>query len=224
MTTPREKGDALEKAVAAIERHILETSPSLKERTFLMECKKVIQSGGVHHEIDIFVTIELAEGYKSFFIFECKNWEASVGKNEIIVLSEKIDATQAQIGFFVAKTFTRDAEFQAEKNPRIRLIRVSEREAESAPLPFGFHNLILSPIRAEATFHKPGGGSQFKVFDVEAAVVKLQGQLINLRNYLISWAQEAAQQDALTFPSHRHPDGEYERIPTQEESSPKVSC
>ena len=88
---PREKGDVLEAAVAAIERHILATSPALRDRTFVIESKKVINVGDVHHEIDIFVTIDLGRGYQPIYIFECKNWQDSVGKNfRAVALSTRI--------------------------------------------------------------------------------------------------------------------------------------
>ena len=82
MATPLEKGNALESAVAAIEKHILDTSPALREKTFFIEGKKIITVDGVHHEIDFYVTIDLGAGYRSVFIFECKNWQDPVGKNE----------------------------------------------------------------------------------------------------------------------------------------------
>jgi hypothetical protein len=155
VATPYDKGNALEVAVASIERLILDTSPHLIERPFLFESKKIINAGGVHHEIDIFVTIDLGGGYKSVYIFECKNWEASVGKNEIIVFAEKIDVTQAQHGYFVAKSFTKDAEAQATSNPRItpmcqcRLdftrfsLRLSTPRLPSMPEDVLVRNLIL---------------------------------------------------------------------------------
>src|ERR1035441_1861623 len=93
---PDEKGRELEIAVEAIEAVILESSPSLLGQPFKIERRKRINVGGVHHEIDIFVQVGAAKGYESTFIFECKNWEAPVGKNEIIVFSEKIDAAVAQ--------------------------------------------------------------------------------------------------------------------------------
>lgn len=80
----------------AIEAVILESSPALREKPFTIESRKRVAVGGVHHEIDIFVTVEIAKGYTSIFFFECKNCEDAVGKNEIIVVSEKIDAVSAQ--------------------------------------------------------------------------------------------------------------------------------
>lgn len=211
VTTPREKGSALEAAVAAIEQHILSTSPALREKTFFIESKKIIAVGGVHHEVDIFVTIDLGDGYTSVFLFECKNWEDAVGKNEIIIFAEKISATQAQAGFFVAKSFTKDAYSQAATSPRIRLIKASEHEPTSAPLPFGFHELILMPVHAETTFHRRDGGTQVKMIDFATVAAKLQGESIDLRSYLCKWADEAANHDALSFRSERCPEGDYER-------------
>ena len=133
MSTPVEKGNILEEAVHAIEHQILASSPSLKEHTFVIESKKYVVSNGVRHEIDIYVSVDLGRGYRSIFIFECKNWEAAVGKNEIIVFSEKIDATLAQRGFFIAKSFTSDAQAQAQKDPRITLLVATEFPAALIP-------------------------------------------------------------------------------------------
>src|SRR5436309_3248608 len=124
--TPLEKGNVLEVSVRSIERAILQSSPALKEKTFVIESKKIVAVDGVHHEIDVFVTVDLGKGYRAIFIFECKNWDAPVGKNEIVIFSEKIDAIQAQCGFFVAKAYTADAEAQARRDPRIRLLTATE--------------------------------------------------------------------------------------------------
>src|SRR5713101_206774 len=59
---PDEKGRELERAVHAIEAVILESSPALREKPFTIEARKRIAVGGVHHEIDIFVTVEVAKG------------------------------------------------------------------------------------------------------------------------------------------------------------------
>jgi hypothetical protein len=126
--TPEEKGRALERAVHAIEAVILESSPSLREKPFRIEMRKTLSVGGVHHEIDVFVTVEIAKGYDATFIFESKNWATPVGKNEIIVFAEKIDAAVAQTGYFIAKAFTKDAEAQAAKDPRIKLLISTEHD------------------------------------------------------------------------------------------------
>src|SRR5712691_2164301 len=72
-TNPQEKGNALENAVHAIEMVILRTNPATKDATITIEPKKIVVVDGVKHEIDIYITIDLGHGYKSVFIFECKN-------------------------------------------------------------------------------------------------------------------------------------------------------
>uniref|UniRef100_UPI00286BF9C8 restriction endonuclease n=1 Tax=Methylibium sp. TaxID=2067992 RepID=UPI00286BF9C8 len=114
--SPKEKGDSLEDAVRAIEDSILRSAPGFAHGTFRIEQKRIVQSAGVRHEVDLFVTASLATGYEATFIFECKNWQAKVGKNEIIVFSEKVATVGAQRGFFVARAFTRDARAQAAKD------------------------------------------------------------------------------------------------------------
>ncbi len=109
MKTPLQKGNELESVVRSIESAILQSSPNLRESTFKIESKKVATVDGVRHEIDVYVEVDIGKGYTAIFIFECKNWQDAVGKNDIIVFSEKIDALQAQRGFFVAKSFTRYA-------------------------------------------------------------------------------------------------------------------
>jgi hypothetical protein len=99
MVSANGKGNALEMAVRAIEATILRALPNYSEKTFRIESKKIINVGGVRHEIDIWVSVELGSGYDALFIFECKNWQEKVGKNEIIVFSEKISAIRAQKGF-----------------------------------------------------------------------------------------------------------------------------
>ena len=88
MMAPDEKGNALEIAVQAIETVILESSPSLRGQPFEIERRKILTVDRVRHEIDVFVKVGAATGYESVFIFECKNWEAPVHKNELIVFSK----------------------------------------------------------------------------------------------------------------------------------------
>jgi hypothetical protein len=68
----------------------------IRNVSFLIESKKIINVEGVHHEVDIFVTIDLGNDYKSIFIFECKNWQDTVRKNDVIVFTEKISAANAR--------------------------------------------------------------------------------------------------------------------------------
>lgn len=113
------KGDALERAVQLLETYILGTNPATREATVTIEPKKIINDKGVKNEIDIYITVDPGNGYESVFIFECKNWEQKVDKNEITVFSDKITVTGATKGFFVAKSFTSDAEAKAEQDKQI---------------------------------------------------------------------------------------------------------
>ncbi len=133
------KGNALEDAVHAIETLILRSNPATKDATITIEPKKTVIVDGVKHEIDIYITIDLGHGYKSVYIFECKNWQETVGKNEIIVFSEKINAVQAQKGYFIAKKFGRYAQAQAKKDKRIELLTASDALASLPPYIYDFH-------------------------------------------------------------------------------------
>jgi hypothetical protein len=211
VATPKEKGDSLEAAVSTIETHILSTTPALREKTFLIESKKIIDVGGVHHEIDIFVTIDLDNGYKSIFIFECKNWRKPVGKNEVIVLSEKIDACQAQRGFLVSKSFTKDARSQAEKDPRVTLATVAEHDPLATEIPFGFHFVFSTVDHVEISFQSRGHEGERVTLDMSTARAQFLGETIDLRQYVLSWGSQRTDEDARSFRSELFPEGLYER-------------
>src|SRR5262249_37343260 len=131
---------------------ILRSSRSYQDKTFRIETKKTVVVQGVPHEIDIWVEIESAPGYKTTFIFECKNWKKRVGKNEIIIFSEKVDATQAAKGFFVAKSFAKTASAQAVKCPRVELLKVDEE--------LGSH--LESPFPLTFSFNESGNVTSFE--------------------------------------------------------------
>jgi hypothetical protein len=215
--TPHEKGNVLEAAVAAIEGCILATSPALRDKTFVIESKKIINVGDVHHEIDIFVTIDLGRGYQSIFIFECKNWQDSVGKNEVIVLSEKIDAADATKGFLVAKSFTKDAHAQAAKDTRITLLTAAEHDPAATPIPFDLHTIITIPQHLDLTFHSRGStGREFTDVQMDTAQARLFGNPTGLRQYVSDWASSVCADDVCTFRTESLPEGDYERTGTAE--------
>jgi len=212
MTTPQQKGNALEVAVVAIENLILRTSPSVKEKTYRVESKKLINVGGVRHEIDVFVTFELGPGYNPIYIFECKNWREAVGKNEIIVFAEKIAAAGAQRGFFVAKSFTADAVAQANKEPRIELVIAAEHDPASTILPFGYQSTFQKPTHIKAVFRKPGStGTQSERQDISQATATLNGSPLDLLDYMNAWVTEAINESMRTFPSGTLEEGIYKR-------------
>jgi hypothetical protein len=212
MPTVQEKGDALEAAVAAIEQHILQASPASFAKP-IVERNKIIQVDGVRHEIDLYVTIASASGYESVYIFECKNWQEAVNKNEIIVFSEKIDAAKAARGYFVAKAFTADAEAQAKKDPRLVLLKATEHDPAAVPVPvelFGRFpqltkvNVIISPRGSK--------GLNQKTIRVEEARAKYQGKDIDLLSQVDAWSKEACDGAVAKFNSAIAPEGVFERV------------
>lgn len=212
MTTAQDKGNALERAVEAIEDLILRRSPAIKEKAYKIESKKIIAVGGVHHEIDVFVSFELGPGYNPVYIFECKNWKEAVGKNEIIVFAEKIAAAGAQHGFFVAKSFTADAEAQAAKEPRMELITAREHDPASTIMPFGYQTTFNSPTKVQVTFKAVGRRfNQTIKLGVSETNITLNGSPLNLTEYTNAWTIEAINESMNTFPSGTLPDGLYHR-------------
>jgi hypothetical protein len=194
------KGRELEDAVEAIETVILQSSPSLHDKAFKIEARKRVTVGGVHHEIDVFVTVDVAPGYAATFIFECKNWEDAVGKNEVIVFAEKIDATSAHRGFFVAKSFTKDAVAQAAKDPRIALLTATEHDPATTITPESFHFTAPASVKPTSTFRVAGtAGKNPIAIDVHGKNIRLYGQELLLLDVLDAWIREIYAERLLHF-------------------------
>jgi hypothetical protein len=173
--TPKEKGDALQDTVVLIESTILHTAPHLKEKNFTIEPKKIINSDGVHHEIDVYVTVDSAPGYSAIYIFECKNWKDSVGKNEIIAFVEKINCSNAMHGYFVATSFTKDAKAQAEKCSRLTLLHATEVDLTAVD----GHQVMFSVLKnVEVILRGRGSKDDEKVvrFEGDTATAEFQGR------------------------------------------------
>lgn len=212
------KGDKLEVAVKAIESVVLRTSPSYNEKSFVIYSNKIYISNGVRHEIDIWVDIDLGRGYKAVFIFECKNWVEKVGKNEVIVFSEKIDATAAQKGIFIANSFTSDARAQAAKDPRMELLLSTEYPAENTPAPFDFHFIIPEMEECSVTFNERGESQkrQLDALVLSSASAVLNGKSINLEEYARRWASEEIDIRLSKFQSQLKSEGLYQQHFTSE--------
>lgn len=211
MSENQQKGNILESAVRAIETTILRVSPSYNEKTFNIESKRILNVDGVRHEIDVFVRVDLGVGYEAIFVFECKNWVEKVGKNEIIIFAEKIRAAQAQKGFFVARSFTSDAEAQATKEPRMELLRVTDLPTADIAIPFDFH--LINPELKDISLlliANPESKHPAVPLDMEKAKFTLDGEQLDLRRYVMEWAE--AEGDARTnrFPSARAEEGPHE--------------
>jgi hypothetical protein len=179
--TSDEKGAALERAVAMIESTILERNPELRGHNFSIECRKTIVFRGVKHEIDIFVTIPRGDGYDSVFIFECKNTAENVGKNDIVLFTEKINATCAARGFVVAMGFGEYARAQAEQNPRIVLVEASENLA-SAEFLQGFQVDVSIDPNLVYAMRERGTALVVKPNDEDAVVYR--GRQISFKSFI----------------------------------------
>ena len=156
---------------------------------------------GVHHEIDVYVKVGAANIYGAVFIFEGKNWESPVGKNEIIVFAEKIDATVAQRGYFVAKEFTKDARAQAAKDPRITLLYATEHDPTNVPPPNGHHVTVPAGVTYSTAF-RVAGTPGTKIVDVvrgSGTVVRLRGVDVLLSDYIMAWVDALYAERLLQF-------------------------
>jgi len=121
-----EKGHALEQSVKIIQESILESDPKLKGVEFSIETNKIVVKEGVRHEIDVLVKTLPGSRYESINIFECKNWKTPVGKNEVVILADKVNALEATRGWLVARSITRDAEARLKQDGRLKFIRCTD--------------------------------------------------------------------------------------------------
>jgi Restriction endonuclease len=199
--TSNDKGRALERALHTLERAILRHSPGLSEHTFKLESRKQLTVRGVRQEIDLYVSFDITPVYSAVFVFECKNWVKPVGKNEIIIFSRKIEAANAQQGFFVAKSFTRDAKAQAATDPRMELLVASEPEVLDIQSTLGeYHHLVLNPITNLDIefFRKPGErvGTRGTI-DLSTALLSIDGKPELLAKWIDGMAQNAFREAVL---------------------------
>ena len=171
MNPSLEKGNELECAVGLIESFILQKNPNLKNSSFTIEKKKTIIVDEVRHEIDLYVEINLGDDYKSVFIFECKNWEKPIGKNEIIIFSEKIDVSQATKGYFIAKEFTQYAIAQSKKDKRIELLKTTNQLTELIDFPH-FHSICTILDTVSIIFNTGDSEGKVETLNVESITYK----------------------------------------------------
>ncbi len=212
MDTPQEKGDALENAVAAIEEVILQSSEGLGRKP-VIEKKKIITVNNVRHEIDVYVTADLAPGYRSIFIFECKNWKEAVGKNEIVVFSKKIDVSQATSGCFVAKSYTSDAVSQAKQDPRITLLLAAEHGQENGTEAFQFFTRSPEVTKIDVTMFKRGSrGLDPKPISLETTQLQYFGKPASFPTHVNLWSMRVCHNDLMAFFEEPVPAGVYHRV------------
>lgn len=185
------KGSLLEDAVELIEKAIFQNNPDIKESNFSIERNKICIVDGVKHEVDIYVTVDVGYGYKSTYIFECKNWKKRVGKNEIVQLSEKIRSIGATFGYFVAKEYSKYAIAQSRLDNRLELVCVTEHEGRTFSVPGEFHYLAVECRSIDVEFVESGGDKLERVgIDLLEVTATLDGEEVDLKLYIDEWVGE----------------------------------
>src|SRR5260370_16030093 len=146
------------------------------------------------------------------FIVECKNWKEAVGKNEIIIFSEKIDVSRATSGCFVAKSYTDDAVNQARQDRRITLLLASEYDPDSGAEAFHFFTRSPEMTKLDVTMFKRGGaGLDPKPISPETSELECLGRPVNFRAQLNIWSMKVCDADLMAFFEEPVPAGMYQR-------------
>lgn len=207
MVSSGEKGEQLEVAVHLIEETILKRFPGYSEAAFVR--RRVIRVDDVRHEIDIWVEIAIADGYKPIFIFECKNWQAKIGKNEIIVFTEKIKAVGAQHGYFVATEYTSDAAAQAAEDPRMTLLTAQQAAGLGRVLEHLHFVGISNQQKSLNVFFDQRYQDAVARLVIAQAKVSLDGAPLDREAYATDWANALIQAYDSHLPSNRMDEGVY---------------
>lgn len=189
------KGNALEKAVRLIQEAVLKADPKLEGSKFVIEPAKIIKVNGVHHEIDLLVKTLPGSDYESTCIFECKNWNKPVGKNEVIVFGEKVKAVSANRGFMVARHFTKDAEAQVKKDERLRTVICTEDFI--TPVRFDVLHVVCDPLPIRIKTKKRGVQSVEppKLLDWKQAKCRLKGESIEFARFVKNQVEQMIEND-----------------------------
>jgi hypothetical protein len=184
----KEKGNALEKAVKLIQETILKADPKFAGTEFTVEANVIKIISGVRHEIDVLVKTHPSSLYEATWIFECKNWNKPVGKNEVVAFSEKVKVLGANRGFLVVKNFTKDAEAQIKLDDRLKIIPFTDE--------------FLNPSFNIELIHKTHDPFSIKILLKERGVPPIEhprdfewkGKTCRLNNQIIDFLQFIHQQ------------------------------
>jgi hypothetical protein len=122
-----------------------------------------------------------------------QNWKANVGKSEIVDFAEKIKVAEAQKGFFVAKSLTRDATAQARSDSRIEILLVREMPIDEVPTRMqSFYGIFAEVQEARCTVvHGYEQGTATAV-DLSCASFTMDGEEHDLSAYLKEWIDQAS--------------------------------
>ena len=209
MASSQDKGRLLEEGVRAIERHLLSTEAAIADGDLTIESRKIVIEAGVRNEIDLHITLRRPHGYDAVFIFECKNWKDKVGKNELIVFSEKIKVSKAQRGFFMAPSFTDDARAQAALDQRVELVTATAKEIEDVQHVTNFSWMVVAIPAMHVDLRSATSDTPPPTVNPSSAHATLDGRVINFDEYVRQWAATVADQRTSAPDARMDDDGQY---------------
>lgn len=203
----------MEQAVRTIETAILRTLPAAANSKLTIETKRIILVDGVKHEIDVWVHVDPGGGYDTLIVFECKDWKKTVGKNAVVVLSEKLKACGAQRGYLVARKFSRYAVAQAKLDRRIELLRFAT-DIPIWPTLLHIHGIIKDHRRTRVDVRLAPSARQDKEYPpnfVAASVpAVLDGvEYPNLQDHLLTIVNTMIDERLAAEPTYDLPAGDY---------------
>lgn len=215
MAEAQDKGNALELAVRAVEGAIISQFPDYNQETFQIWWKKRIIVDEVEHEIDIWVEMNKGYGYQTRFIFECKNRVEKATKNDIIILSEKIDASQAAHGYLVAREFAKSAFAQAKKDKRVTLLKATDCTIDDDgefPVFVGTYIVDYADPDCKVQFLVDGEhDNKLEPMSNSVRQLFIDNTEVNPDEFLAHWVEEQRQTIDRGFNSGELLEGKYER-------------
>lgn len=161
----------------------------------------------------MYVQIDLGSGYDTVVLFECKNWQdRSGGKNEVIILSEKVKALSASKGYLVAREFSRDAKAQAKQDKRISLLHASDAVPIWSPLQY-IHVLgrDRGDFNANVIFIAPSGASPNSTAPPDGEFVVNGNRYPALADFVRPLVEETIVEHLASEPTHELSVGSHRR-------------
>ena len=114
----------------------------------------------------------------------------------------------ANHGYFVAKSFAKDAEARAQKDHRITLLAATGHNSATSIVPGSFHMTAPASYKPSITFRVAGSsGTNVTPLDVQATTVRLGGSDTLLKKHLDSWVEEIYAERLLKFWTADLPEG-----------------
>lgn len=199
----RKKGNTLEAIVSKIESFILR-SKNIPRDAIEIEKNRIFIIDGERYEIDVWISIDHGSGYNAEFAFECKNWSKKVGPKEILWFAAKLDRIPANKGYVVAKDYTSNAVLEAERNPRIELLRVDIEKNYLGPIPFEFHAIHNTEKKhAEVDFVAHDANNSGKRIEIsnEALVIRKGGKQETVAEFMKPILEDLEKESISVFPS-----------------------